>query len=63
MDYKILLVALGLVFMIEGFPWAAFPGWYREMVRQILEISEATQRIVGLLAMALGLFLVWLGVR
>ncbi|MEW6264389.1 MAG: DUF2065 domain-containing protein [Thermodesulfobacteriota bacterium] len=63
MDLKYVLCVLGLVLIIEGLPYAAFPQRIKSWLRQILEASESTLRVIGFLAMALGLFLVWLGRR
>ena len=63
MDLEILLIVIGLILMIEGLPYAAFPYRVKDWLRMILEVPEATLRRVGLTAMILGLFLVWLGRR
>jgi uncharacterized protein YjeT (DUF2065 family) len=54
------LVALGLVFVIEGLVFAAFPGATKRAVAQVLEMPEAGLRLVGILSALLGLILVWL---
>jgi uncharacterized protein YjeT (DUF2065 family) len=63
MDLKILLIVIGLILMIEGLPYAAFPHRVKDWLRMLQEIPETTLRRVGLAAMALGLILVWLGRR
>ncbi len=54
------LVALGLVFMIEGIVFAAFPDAAKRAVTAMLETPDAVLRAVGLASAVLGLGLVWL---
>ena len=54
------LVALGLVFVIEGLVFAAFPGAAKRAVMHVLETPESALRLVGILSALLGLILVWL---
>jgi len=61
MDLKYLLCVLGLVLVIEGLPYFAFPRRFKNWLVQILETPESTLRLVGFVAMAAGLFLVYLG--
>jgi len=53
------LVALGLVFVIEGLGFAAFPHAAKRAVTSVLETSDATLRMVGLASALIGLILVW----
>jgi uncharacterized protein YjeT (DUF2065 family) len=55
-----LVVAIGLVFVIEGLAYAAFPGAVRRMLGLIEQTPEATLRMGGLVAACTGLFIVWL---
>ncbi|MBW2062935.1 MAG: DUF2065 domain-containing protein [Deltaproteobacteria bacterium] len=61
MDLKYLLCVLGLVLVIEGLPYFAFPHKIKSWFRQLLEAPEAALRIFGFMAMALGLLLVYFG--
>jgi uncharacterized protein len=54
------LVALGLVFVIEGLVFAAFPGAAKRAVEHVLETPEAALRLVGIFSAVLGLILIWL---
>lgn len=54
------LVALGLVFVIEGLIFAAFPGSAKKAMLSVLETPEATLRGIGLVSAVAGLILVWL---
>lgn len=55
-----LLVALGLVLVIEGLIYAAFPGALKRMMAVALEMPDANLRTGGVFAVALGVFVVWL---
>ncbi len=54
------LVALGLVFVIEGIVFAAFPLAAKRAVTAMLETPDAVLRVVGLASAIFGLLLVWL---
>ncbi len=55
-----LLLALCLAIVLEGMVYALFPNGMRRMMQAFLEASEATIRLTGLAAAALGLGLIWL---
>ena len=61
MDVRFILCVLGLVFIIEGLPYFAFPHRIKTWLKQILQVPEANLRILGFTAMAFGLVLVYLG--
>ena len=54
------LVAIGLVFVIEGLVFAAFPGHAKKAVASVLETSDMSLRVVGVGSAIVGLILVWL---
>lgn len=54
------LAALGLVFVIEGLIFAAFPGAAKRAMASVLESPDATLRMVGLGSAVIGLIMVWL---
>jgi uncharacterized protein len=54
------LAALGLVFMIEGLVFAAFPGPAKRAVASVLETPENTLRVIGIGSAIVGLVIVWL---
>ena len=60
---KYLLCVIGMVMVIEGLPYFAFPQKMKSWMVKIIEIHENTLRITGLLLMAMGIFLVFLGRR
>ena len=52
------LVAFGLVFVIEGLIFAAFPGHAKKAVAALLETPEHSLRIIGVGSALIGLVLV-----
>jgi uncharacterized protein YjeT (DUF2065 family) len=54
-----LLVALGLVFVIEGLLYALVPGHLKTMMRALEHVPEETLRTGGLVAIGFGVFVVW----
>lgn len=54
------LVGLGLVFVIEGLIFAAFPAAGRRAVAAVLETPDQSLRVVGIVSALFGLILVWL---
>jgi uncharacterized protein len=53
------LVAVGLLFALEGLTFAAFPGAAKRAMASVMETPEATLRIVGIVSALLGVLLVW----
>jgi len=54
------LAAIGLVFVIEGLIFAAFPGHAKRAMQSVMETPEATLRVIGLGSALIGLIVVWL---
>ena len=54
------VTALALVFVIEGALYALFPGGMRRSVAMMMEMSDVSLRVAGLIAAAGGVLLVWL---
>ncbi len=55
-----LVVALGLVLVIEGLVYAGAPGWLKQTMLRAQELPDSTLRAGGAAAAATGLFIVWL---
>jgi len=60
---KFLLCAIGLVLIIEGLPYFAFPEKIKSYLMKVQEIPDNTLRILGLLSVIAGLILVYFGRR
>jgi len=54
-----LLMALGLVFVIEGLLYALVPGHLKTMMKAMESVSDEALRIGGLAALGFGVFIVW----
>ncbi|WP_237152353.1 DUF2065 domain-containing protein [Oryzibacter oryziterrae] len=54
------VIALGLVAVMEGLLYAAAPFLMRKAVQHISELSDTVLRIGGVVAMAVGVLIVWL---
>ena len=57
------VTAIGLVLVIEGLLYAACPGRMKAMMAQAEKIPAGTLRIAGVVAIAAGVFIVWLARR
>jgi len=58
---KFFLCVIGMVMIIEGLPYFAFPEKIKIWLAQMMEMNPAVLRAVGLVLMTLGLCLVYLG--
>lgn len=54
------LVALGLVFVIEGIAFAAMPAAAKRAVGAVMATPESALRLIGLVSALIGLIVVWL---
>jgi uncharacterized protein YjeT (DUF2065 family) len=54
------IVAIGLVLVIEGLLFAAFPGFAKRLAATALESPEMSLRVAGLISAVLGIVLIWL---
>lgn len=57
---KFLLCLVGLLLIIEGFPYFAFPGRMKGCLALVRNMPDGRLRAAGLLAMGLGLLLTYL---
>ena len=55
------LLALGLVLIVEGLVYALAPSLVEEMLEALKQIPPEARRLMGLLALVIGLILVWAG--
>jgi uncharacterized protein YjeT (DUF2065 family) len=54
------LSALGLMLVLEGLLYGGLPGLVKKMAADIVHVPEGIMRVVGLMVMALGVFIVYL---
>jgi uncharacterized protein YjeT (DUF2065 family) len=54
------LVALGLVFVIEGLIFAVSPRAAKNAMAHVLQTPDGPLRVIGIAAAVLGVVLVWL---
>ena len=59
MDY--FLCVLGMVFVVEGLPYLAFPDKTKTYLRKLTDMSERALRIMGAIAVCIGLLLIAIG--
>jgi len=57
---EFVLLGLGLVLVFEGLVFALAPSRLEELVRIIAEMPLETRRALGLVAVAIGVILVWI---
>lgn len=58
---KFLFCVIGLVLIIEGLPYFAFPEKIKAYLMRLSEIPDRALRIMGLSAIITGLILVYFG--
>jgi len=58
-----LLTVIGLILILEGLPYFAFPKGFKKWIVKVLELPEGALRIYGLVSMLAGLLLVYLARR
>lgn len=55
------LCVLGMVMIVEGFPYFAFPEKMKLWVQKMLEMNDRVLRNFGFMLMLIGFVLVYLG--
>jgi len=60
---KEIITVLGLVLVLEGLPYFAFPTTFKSWIARVLELPESKLRAYGLISMLMGLFLIYLARR
>jgi uncharacterized protein len=54
------LAALGLVFVLEGLLFAAFPDFAKRAMESVMQAPDNLLRIVGLVSAIFGIALLWI---
>ena len=55
----IVLLAIGLVLIVEGLVWALAPSLVEQMLEALRSLPEPNRRQIGVLAMVFGLIFLW----
>ena len=58
---KYFMCVIGMVLIIEGLPYFAFPEKIKAFLLKLQDVNDSTLRILGLIAMMIGLILVYFG--
>ncbi len=59
MTFKVLLMAVGLMLLLEGGVIGLSPGGWRRAVTQLLQQNDETLRLFGLVFVLLGAAILW----
>ena len=54
------VMAIGLVLVIEGLLYAFVPGHLRNMASMLRSLSDEQIRVIGMASIGIGVLLVWL---
>jgi uncharacterized protein len=54
------LVALGLLFALEGLTFAAFPEAAKRAMASVIDTPDSTLRLVGIGSALFGILVIWL---
>jgi uncharacterized protein YjeT (DUF2065 family) len=57
---KLIICLIGLLLIVEGLPYFAFPDKMKNWMRMILETPESQLRVIGFFSMCAGLLLTYL---
>nr|MBC8361755.1 DUF2065 domain-containing protein [Candidatus Desulfatibia profunda] len=55
------LCVLGMVMVVEGLPYFAFPDKMKMLIQKVLEMPDSTIRKFGFVLMLMGVGLVYIG--
>ena len=58
--FEVLLLAVGLVLVLEGIGPFAFPGRWRQVIETIMRLADGQLRFLGLASILLGLAVIGL---
>ncbi|MGD9158206.1 MAG: DUF2065 domain-containing protein [Desulfobacteraceae bacterium] len=57
---KLFICLIGLLLIVEGLPYFAFPDKMKNWMKMIMEIPSSRLRAIGFFSMCLGLLLAYL---
>ena len=54
------ILAIGLLFVIEGILVALAPVYLEKILKVLVKASYESRRLIGLITLAIGTFLIWI---
>ena len=57
---KLLLCLIGLLLVVEGIPYFAFPDKMKNWMKMIQEVPDSQLRVIGFISMCAGLLITYL---
>ncbi len=60
---KFFLCVIGMVLVVEGLPYFGFPEKMKSFLKKLPDIPDGHLRIYGMVAISIGLVLVYFGTR
>ena len=57
---KLLLCLIGLLLVVEGIPYFAFPDKMKNWMKMIQEVPDTQLRVIGFISMCAGLLITYL---
>ena len=57
---KLFLTLVGLVLIVEGLPYFAFPDKMKKWMRLIQDVPESQLRVMGFISMCIGLLIAYI---
>jgi uncharacterized protein YjeT (DUF2065 family) len=60
---KLLVTLIGLILVVEGLPYVAFPQAMQDWLRQVSQMRPGLLRVMGFMAMLFGFLLCYLTQR
>jgi len=58
---KYFISVIGMVLILEGLPYFAFPDKLKSYLRRLTDVPDTTLRIMGSIAVIVGLILLYFG--
>ena len=58
---KFFLCVIGMVMVVEGFPYFAFPGKMKFVIQKVIEMPDKALQKFGFVLMLMGICLVYIG--
>ena len=59
MNIETLILAIAILFVLEGLAYAAFPGAMKRAMGQLLGLADERLRFLGFVAIFVGLVVIW----